>query len=73
MKIDIYNIVTHVRHCNYCINQNTNQFECNHCSSPNNYYGKPDRFTAKDNELAEDYFTLLEEYTKLLHNLGFEF
>ncbi|MFA7663823.1 MAG: hypothetical protein WCY33_03345 [Clostridia bacterium] len=74
MKIDIYDIVTHARHCGYCINHNLNQPECSLCSAPNNYYGKPSGFVAiKNIELVEDYFTLLEEYTKLLCNLGFEF
>lgn len=72
MKIDIYKIVNHANHCNQCINQNKDQFECNHCSTNNDYYGKPSRFVGKD-DLIKDYFTLLEEYTKLLYNLGFEF
>lgn len=56
-------------HCNYCANNGTEICTC--CSSPNGYIGVPSSYYPSV-EWGNSYFRLLEEYSKLLYNMGFE-
>lgn len=57
-------------HCRYCSNKIVDG-KCTRCISTNDYIGIPSQF-ATENELAGQYFRILEEYSKLLHCMGFE-
>lgn len=67
MQIDFSNKITN--HCDYCAKKDT--YSCSVCNASSNYIDVPSEFLCTT-RIGEDYFRLLEEYTKMLHGLGFE-
>lgn len=67
MRVDFKDYITN--HCKYCVNEQTE--ECKRCSSENGYISYPSGFVAVK-VIEQEYFRLLADYSKMLHNMGFE-